>query len=198
MTICGWDISTSAIGVCVREDDGRTREFGVIYPVGLTHAQKHRNAAGQIISFCKRVCPQASHYVEERLGGFTGGMTTRQTLMALAAMNAVASFILADFGTVTHVTPIAAKRIAGLIVPKGGDKKQAVIGLVRSREPSFPYAETAHGNPVRGTDDMADAWLLSEAGRLLQSGQASLGHKSKASGGKTKARRAKAGSPKEG
>lgn len=196
--IVGWDISTSAIGINVRGDDGTTREFGVIYPVGETHAEKHRSAAAQVASFCKRVCPSAHHYVEERLGGFTGGLTTRQTLMALASINAVVSFVLADFGTVTHVTPIAAKRIVGLIVPKGEDKKKAVIGLVRSKEPTFPYAETKHGNPVRGTDDMADAWLLAEAGRLLQSGQASLGRKSKATGRQKKARRAKAGGSQEG
>lgn len=198
MTIVGWDISTSAIGVCVREDAGRTLEFGVIYPVGATHALKHRNAAAQVVNFCKRVCPVAVHYVEERLGGFTGGMTTKQTLMALASMNAVISFVLADFGTVVHVPPITTKRITGLKVPKGGDKKVEVIGLVRSREPSFPYAETAAGNYVRGTDDMADAWLLAEAGLRVSRGEASLGQSKQDKGARGKARARKGDVPKEG
>lgn len=198
MTICGWDISTSAIGVCVRDDSGKTLEFGVIYPVGTTHAAKHRNAASQVASFCKRVCPVAVHYVEERLGGFTGGMTTKQTLMALAAMNAVCSFVLADFGPVVHVPPITTKRITGLKVPKGGDKKTEVIRLVRSQEPSFPYAETAARNYVRGTDDMADAWLLAEAGLRISRGEASIGQPRKAKGDRKKARARKGDGPKEG
>lgn len=197
--IVGWDISTSAIGICVREDDdSKPTEFGVIYPVGATHAEKHRSAAAQVSNFCKRVCPNAVHYVEERLGGFTGGMTTKQTLMALAAMNAVVSFILADFGPVTHIAPITTKRIAGLKVPKGGDKKVEVIKLVRSREPSFPYAETAAGNYVKGTDDMADAWLLAEAGLKIARGEASIGQPKQAKGTRGKAGTRKGDGPKEG
>ncbi len=197
MLLVGWDISTSAIGVCVRSDDGTTIEFGVIYPVGSTHAEKHVNAAAQVRNFCKRVCPVASHYVEERLGGFTGGMTTKQTLMVLAAMNAVVSFVLADFGPVVHIAPITTKRITGLVVPKGGDKKVEVIRLVRSREPSFPYFETTGGNYVRGTDDMADAWLLSEAGLRISRGEAAIGPKKKAESDRGKARPGKGDVPKE-
>jgi hypothetical protein len=198
VTICGWDISTSAIGVCVKDDSGRTLEFGVIYPVGGTHPEKHRSAAAQVVNFCKRVCPSASHFVEDRLGGFTGGLTTRQTLMALASMNAVVSFVLTDFGPVVHVPPISAKRIVGLQVPKGGDKKAAVIGLVRSVEPSFPYVETRGGNAARGVDDMADAWLLAETGLRLLRGEATLGQGDKASRVRGKARRREAKSPTEG
>lgn len=196
--ICGWDISTSAIGVCVRGNDGRTIEFGVIYPSGATHPEKHRSAAAQVVNFCKRICPSASHYVEERLGGFTGGLTTKQTLMALASMNAIVSFVLADFGPVVHIAPITTKRITGLKVPKGGDKKMEVIGLVRSREPTFPYAETAAGNYVRGTDDMADAWLLAEAGLMITRGEATLGQPKEARRRQKEARRVEAGGSPEG
>src|SRR6185503_545664 len=97
------------------------------------------------------------------------------TLMSLAAMNAVVSYILGLHGSVVHIAPISAKRIVGLSVPKGGDKKAEVIRLVRSREPSFPYSETKAGNYVKGTDDMADAWLNSEAGLRLIRGEAEIG-----------------------
>lgn len=193
--IVGWDVSTSAVGVCVKDGSGRTLEFGVIYPVGGTHPEKHRSAATQVVNFCKRVCPSARHFVEDRLGGFTGGLTTRQTLMALASMNAVVSFVLADFGPVVHVPPISAKRIVGLKVPKGGNKKEVVIGLARSTEPSFPYTETRAGNPAKGVDDMADAWLLAEAGSRLFRGEATLGQGEKAPRGAGKARGRKAAGP---
>lgn len=204
--IIGWDVSTSAIGVCVRDAGGRTLEFGVIYPRGDSHHLKQISAAAQVDEFCKRARARyspdggdsSSHFVEDRLGGFTGGLTTTQTLMSLAAMNAVVSFVLSWHGPVVHIPPISAKRIVGLKVPKGGNKKLEVIGLVRSREPSFPYAETAAGNHVKGTDDMADAWLLAEAGRLILSGEATLGQPKKTAGREKKARRAKGRVPKEG
>lgn len=196
--IVGWDVSTSAIGICVRNDDGKLVEFGVIYPKGATHRDKHRNAAAQVIQFCKRVCPKADHFVEERLGGFTGGLTTKQTLMALAAMNAVVSFVLSDFGTVTHLPVVTVNRIVGFKKPKDSDRKVEVIKLVRSREPSLPYAETAAGNYVTGTDDMADAWMLAEAGTRVLRGEASIGQPKKAPGRKGKARGAEGDRSEEG
>ncbi len=189
--IVGWDVSTSAIGICVRDESGTLIEFAVIYPKGATHREKHINAAKQVVSFCKRVCPTADHFVEERLGGFTGGLTTKQTLMALAAMNAVISFVLSEFGTVTHIPVITVNRIVGFKKLQGADRKVEVIKLVRSREPTFPYRETPAGKYAQGVDDMADAWMLAEAGSKVLKGEASIGQSKKAARGKGKARRAK-------
>lgn len=196
--IVGWDVSTSAIGICVRDDLGKVLEFGVIYPKGESHREKHIDAAAQVVNFCKRVCPTADHFVEERLGGFTGGLTTKQTLMALAAMNAVVSFILHDFGTVTHIPVVTVNRITGFKKPKDSDRKVEVIKFVRQLEPSLPYAETAAGNYVRGTDDMADAWMLAEAGTRVKRGEASIGQQKKAAGRKGKARGAEGDGKEEG
>jgi hypothetical protein len=195
-------VSTSAIGVCVKARAGATLEFGVIYPGGESHLLKQVSAQAQVIEFCSRMRrlhgEPIESFVEDRLGGFTGGLTTRQTLMALSAMNAVVSVALVGFGPVTHIPPISAKRIVGIQVPKGGDKKDVVVGLVRSLEPSFPYSETRAGNRARGVDDMADAWLLAEAGRRTLNGEATLGRPKKDAGRKKAARGAARGVPKEG
>jgi hypothetical protein len=203
--IIGWDVSTAAIGICVKEDDGRTVEFGVIYPIGKTHIEKHKNAVNQVTTFCKRLCTgKVTHFVEDRLGGFTSGLTTKQTLMVLAAMNAVVSLALTDFGDVTHLHPGTTKKLSGLVVPKKyadgtkGNKKLEAIKLARSREPTFPYTETAAGNWSRGVDDMADAWLLVEAGGKILRGEAAIGRPKKAPSRKGKARGAKDRTPKEG
>lgn len=199
--IIGWDVSTAAIGVCVRDSDGVVLKWNVIFPKGQTHLEKHRFAAESVRKFCDKWIKdrtKTTHVVEERLGGFTGGLTTKQTLMVLAAMNAVISFVLSSYGKVVHITPITAKRITELEVPKGGDKKLEVIKLVRSREKSFPYAETKSGNWVKGTDDMADAWLLAEAWLKVQRGEATIGQQKKNSSNKGKARRNKVNVTKEG
>lgn len=202
--IFGWDVSTSAIGICVKDGAGVTLEFGVIYPEGASQHLKQISAARQLDEFCQRMVRAhgptgpVSHFVEDRLGGFSGGLTTRQTLMALASMNAVVSFVLSSHGSVTHVPPITAKRIVGLRVPKGGDKKAAVVGLVRSIEPSFPYSETRAGNVAKGVDDMADAWMLAETGRRLLRGEATLGQGEKTPRRGRKARSRKAAGAAEG
>lgn len=201
--IVGWDVSTSAIGICVKDDAGRTLEFGVIRPAGDSHLQKQVSAAAQVDEFCQRMLRNhgiqpISSFVEDRLGGFTGGLTTRQTLMALSAVNAVVSVTLVRFGSVVHVPPISAKRIVGLRVPKGGDKKAAVVGLARSCEPTFPYSETRAGNHARGVDDMADAWLLAEAGVRLLRREATLAKGDKAPRRVRKARRRATAGPAEG
>lgn len=185
--VFGWDISTSAIGICIKDDSGKTLEFAVLFPQGKTHLEKHRDAATKVLSFVgSRINETAVHIVEERLGGFTGGLTTKQTLMALAAMNAVISYILSASGTVVHIPPITTKRIMGLNVPKGGNKKEEVIRLVRAQEPAFPYSETKSGNYVKGTDDMADAWLLAGAWVKVSKGEATIGQPKKASRNKSK------------
>lgn len=173
MRIIGWDASTSAIGICVF-DPGVEPIFEVIFPQGSNHAEKHIDAAKKINAFIERLPPidkaQTVHVVEERLGGFTGGKTTRQTLMCLAAMNAIVSFVLKDTGRVVKVLPVTAKKIVGLITRDSHgnkiDKKSAVIKLACERNPNFPNALTSSGNYKKGVDDMADAWLLAEVGRL--------------------------------
>lgn len=193
--LIGWDISTAVMGICVRKDDG-TYTFDFRKIKGDTHLLKHRHVVQLIDDFLADKPGPHVHIVEERLGGFTGGLTTKQTLMALAAVNAVASLHLSYTGQVIHLSPIAVKKMVGLVVEKGvpNGKKIAAVGLVRSRHPDFPYAETREGNWVAGTDDMADAWLLAEAGGMILSGEKVIGPKKKAKRRKGKAR----GVPKRG
>lgn len=190
--VIGWDISTSAIGICVKEDDGKTVEFSVIFPKGDTHLKKHADAVVKVNQFIEKYKDKKLfHFVEDRLGGFTGGLTTKQTLMALASMNAVISLTLSYTGEITHIPPVTTKRIMELKVEKGEDKKLIVVKLAKLNEPLFPYSETKNGNYVKGTDDMADAWLLAEAGRKILAGDATIGSKQKTPSNKTKAGQSK-------
>lgn len=203
-TIIGWDISTTAIGVAISRYGHPIDEFHVIFPKGETHLKKWRDATNQVAKLLSKVLHAGSglvtHVVEERLGGFTGGMTTAQTLMALAAMNAVVSHHISLYGDIIYIPPVTTKRIMRLkeLALPGEDKKQTVVRLARSSCPGFPYAETKAGNWKKGVDDMADAWLLAEAGLKVLRGEASIGRPEKTGGRRGKARKAKAGRPKEG
>lgn len=191
--IIGWDVSTSFIGVCVSLFDGTFR-YRVIEVKGETMLEKYRFVKGAIGPFLLGLQAEfgdepRTHIVEDRLGNFSQGKTMQQTLMKLAQMNAVVSHFLDLDGKVIHVHPSRAKSLAGLKVPKGGDKKAEAIKLVRSRDGSFPYTQTKAGNPKAGVADMADAWLLTIAGTKILGGEAELGEGQKARRSVRKARR---------
>lgn len=196
--LIGWDISTSAIGICVRRE-GSDDEFHAIFPKGDTPLEKWRSASQQVEKFMDGIdhLVQISHIVEQRLGGFTGGLTTKQTLMALAAMNAVVSTVISHYGKITYILPVTAKALTKFKSKQlpNEDKKETVVRLARLACPAFPYKEKKlSGKPtkgktypwVNGVDDMADAWLLVEAYRALE-GKAS-GQPEKARSGKGEAR----------
>lgn len=210
----GWDISTAAIGICVKRED-RDYEFHVIFPKGDTALEKWQSAASDVKEFVDSwLCrngdiDSVAHIVEQRLGGFTGGLTTKQTLMALAAMNAVVSVTLSHFGEITYILPVTAKALTKFKDKQkdGEDKKETVVRLAKAACPGFPYKEKkVSGKPkkgkgktypwVKGVDDMADAWLLVEA-YWAQKDKASSEQSKEAAGRKGKARRAKADSSEE-
>lgn len=188
MILIGWDISTSIIGICAMElESGRTLAYHALRVEGETMMRKYDSATAQAASVIEGILGAAKdpihHFVEDRLGNFSAGKTMLQTLMKLAQMNAVMSWHIESWGPVTHIHPSTAKRLAGLKVPKGADKKLEAIKLVRSVDSAFPYKVTKAGNPAAGIADMADAWLLVTAGRKLLRGEATLGEGKEAAGG---------------
>lgn len=196
-----WDVSTSVIGVCMFLDDGTATRFGALFPGKFeTMAEKYAHVAREIPQlvkeWCEGVCEprDCHHFIEDRLGNFSKGQTTLQTLMKLAAMNAVVTHCIisldpVDVSRVTHILPNVAKKWAGLKVPKGGDKKAYAIQLALDLCPSFPYELTVQGNPKKGVEDMADAFVTGIAGfRMRRAGAFDTG---KAQASKKVSRRAK-------
>lgn len=123
------------------------------------------------------------HYVEDRLGNFTKGMTTMQTLMVLAQFNAVMSCHLNDLspGRVKHVLPVTVKRIVGFKKVLDEDVKVTKARLASVLCPSFVVEWTPGGNLRRGDGDKADAILLAVAGTKVESGEATIEPRKKAS-----------------
>ena len=115
------------------------------------------------------------HFVEERLGGFSGGMTSAQTLMKLAQMNALVSYIVWTFNAgstndeLTYIHPMtwkSALKHEGLVIPKGCNKKEVTLAYVRNREPKFVVELNKVGKPQPWSYDEADAFCIARAGFL--------------------------------
>ena len=175
MIYFGWDISTSFIGCCCMDDTG---EVLLIEVSDLTKVQgglhaKFIPAERGVADFIERARrlggPEDEvHGIERRLKNMVG-KTNKDTLLALAAMNAVVTHVIIkecaeEHRAVRHLDPSSVKRIVGLKVPKGGDKKTLTVELVRRLYPDFPYRLNRGGvNPVDGTYDMADAYITALA-----------------------------------
>jgi hypothetical protein len=188
-----WDVSTSIIGACLLTENGVALDFTWIEPGKLeTMTEKYQYVATQVPMIIERWCRERSldqsyvhHFIEDRLGNFSKGATTLQTLMKLSAINAVTTSCIINHGQsdprrVTHILPVTAKKWAGLKVPKGESKKEHAVRFARAYSPVFPYAETKDGNPKKGVEDMADALVTGVAGLRMRSAGALSPGKAKA------------------
>jgi hypothetical protein len=197
-----WDVSTSVIGACLLTEDGVALNFDWIDLTKFeTMPEKYQHVSIHVPMIIDGWCRDRSldpsyvhHFVEDRLGNFSKGATTLQTLMKLSAINAVTTSCIINHGQsdprrVTHILPVTAKKWAGLKVPKGESKKVYAVRFARDYSPAFPYSETKDGNPRKGVEDMADALVTGVAGLRMRSAGALSPGKAKAA--PKKPRRAK-------
>ena len=177
MLYYGLDISTSIIGVAGFANDGSflwsnyidlRKIDGLLAKADFFAQWCNDHGVGEIDS---------TYFVEERLGGFSGGRTSAQVLMKLGAFNALCSYILwsrpkKTFRSVIHLHPSSWKatmKYQGLMIPKGADnKKELTVEFVKRKERIF--AEfiqnnlNKNGNPQPWVTDCADAYCIGKAG----------------------------------
>ena len=180
----GWDISTSIVGIAIFDNSGKYVESRHIdlrkmdpemidkadVVDGLVRAMAKEQAAAKNYEHV--------HYVEDKLGGFTGGRTMQQTLLKLAAFNLTVSYIVwKSFHNeglnsyVDRIHPSTVKSIMrkeGLIISKGGDKKKITLDFVCAKEKSFEQRLefNRNGKPQPWHFDEADAYITARAGFL--------------------------------
>ena len=175
MIYFGWDISTSFIGCCCMKQD---ESVVLIESIDLSCIdggilEKFLSAEERVVDFIRRareiIGPSPEiHCVEQRLKNMVG-KTNKDTLLSLASINAVVSHVIIkecarNTKALRYLYPTEVKRIVGLKVPKGADKKSLTVDFVRAIFPGFPFALNRGGvNPVKGTFDMADAYVTALA-----------------------------------
>ena len=175
--IYGWDCSTSVVGVACFEDDGPSPRLVRSYHYDL---RKVEGLSEKALFVQERawqdIVPGSTCFIEERLGGFSGGRTSAQVLMKLGAFNALVQFVLFTHGcqvrTIHPSTWKAAVRRMGLFTPKdisSDQKKQLVLDWVAGREPGFEVELNRNGKPQPWMFDRADSYCVGLAGwKLLQ------------------------------
>jgi hypothetical protein len=174
--IYGFDVSTSIIG-CVAFSD--KAEF-----VFATHLDLRKIDTGLVdkgdvayewLTNLSHDCNEDTKiFIEDRLQNFSAGKTMLQTLMKLAAFNAMISWMAKRTFTekgfkcsVDHLHPSKVKSILrseGLIIPKGEDKKKLTLDWVSKKEKNFVIQLNRNDNPQPWSYDEADAYATAFAG----------------------------------
>lgn len=170
--IVGLDVSTSVIGISWFSDGGEFRESSHIE---LTKIEDFYDKCNSFKERFTELCGERNVtriYVEDKLGGFTMGRTTSQTIMKLAAFNSTVSFIALEITGIrpVHIHPSTIKSIMkneGLIIPAGvvGEfKKKFVLDWVSKREEHFKVDLTKNGTPKKYMFDRADSYCIAYSG----------------------------------
>lgn len=173
--ILGLDISTSVIGIALV--DPETKALVMTHALDLSKIdcffEKVETAAAQLWEIRNNY--KVEHvFVETALKRFVPGRSRADTLIKLAKMNGVVSFLAFDtFGVIPeYINPNTARSLYGLSFPRGtkgpARKKMVVEWVIEKEKVSFKY-EMARGgkNYKKGTDDKADAVVIARAGEFL-------------------------------
>ena len=169
--ILGLDISTSIVGATVLTDSGevicceswdlRNKKK---FPSLFEKAQAVKQELAILYDAKKLYFDKV--YIEQSLQAFRPGFSSAKTLLTLAKFNGIVSYVLErDF----HLTPeyigaSTARKACGIKVQKGQKAKQTVLNFLLDNEESFSVEYTKHGNPVAGSYDRADSYVIAKAG----------------------------------
>ncbi len=166
--ILGLDISTSITGATVIDESGKVvyneawdlRKYKEFF-------QKAEIVKGKIWELEDTFLIKEV-YIEQSLQSFRSGFSSAKTLSTLSRFNGVVSWLCYDILKITpeYIAATSARKKCGITVPKGTKAKQVVIKHVVDNVPDVLIEYTKHGNPKPQCYDMADSWVIANAGWL--------------------------------
>jgi len=166
--LLGLDISTSITGATVLDKDGRIlyneawdlRKYKDFFEKATIVKNKIWELGDTFL--IKEV------YIEQSLQSFRSGFSSAKTLSTLSRFNGVVSWLCYNILEIKpeYVAATSARKKCGIKVPKGSKAKQVVIQYVVDNVPGVSITYTKHGNPKPQCYDMADSWVIAQAGWL--------------------------------
>ena len=168
--ILGLDVSTSITGASIIDENDEL----VYCESWKTHKKS--------LSFYDKLCliqqnlidlqlryDITSVFIEEPLMGFKSGFSSAQTISKLQRFNGVVCWICYVSLDLKPelISAATARKTCGIKVPRGQKAKEVVLQFFLDNEPNFDIIYTVHGNPVKGSYDMADSAVIARAGNKL-------------------------------
>lgn len=168
--ILGLDISTSITGMVILDDSGSVILFDMVdmrskkYKTFFCKADAIERRLAQI----KATYKIDKIYIEQSLQAFRPGLSSAQVILTLGKFNGIVSWISYKiFGfEPEYIGASTARKILGIKVERGQNAKEIVLKRVLELEQSFKVEYTPKGNPVAGSFDRADAYVIAKAGYL--------------------------------
>jgi hypothetical protein len=180
--ILGVDVSTSITGFAVVSE-------GQLLFYDSIDLRKHKNVFDKTIAIKEKILdlfemyqlnnddtssagfgdskyPIKHIYVEQPFTFFNSGGSSAKTMAALQKFNGIVSWILFEVFEIRpeFIGATAARKQAGIKVPRGQKAKQVVLQYLLDTEPAFTIEYTRHGNPKPESYDRADAIVIAKAG----------------------------------
>ena len=168
--ILGLDISTSKVGFALIEKDGSLVTYNLVkYKADAVLEERAEYLMGGLSKMKKKF--EVKHvFVEQPFIAFSGGKTTAVTMAKLQRFNGMCCYgIFRLFGRPpTLIQANKARGLVGLKIKRGENTKTKIIEWAQEAYPEgFTFELTRYGNPKPGTDDMADAIVIANAGLQL-------------------------------
>jgi len=169
--ILGLDISTSITGATVLDSSGKA----VYCEAWDTRNKKKFPHLFSKAQFVKDKLWELDDrfgidrvYVEQSLSRFRPGFSSAKTLLTLAKFNGMVSWSCVQiYETVPEfLSASSARKACGIHIQRGENSKEKVLHFLLDNVPSFSVDYTKHGNPVAGSYDRADSWVIATAGFL--------------------------------
>ena len=163
--VLGLDISTSKIGLCIMD-----YKFNLLQTelIKLSTKDELEDRCIQLEEYINKLNYTIKNvYVESAFIAFSGGKTSAVTMSKLQRFNGMVCYMLRKTTGVQPllISPAKARGLVGLKIKRGENTKQKVIEHVTKAFPNeFKYELTRMGNPKPGTDDRADAIVITWAG----------------------------------
>ena len=167
--ILGLDISTTITAFTILDKEGK-----IVYCEAI-RLEKLKDIFVKAANIKKHVEWINSHhnikaiYIEEPLMSFSTGMSSAKTISTLMRFNGIVSWICCDVIGIDpqFVSAATARKMYGIKLEKGRKAKEVVFEQVLDREPDFKVEYTAHQNPVPGSMDRSDSFIIAKAGYSL-------------------------------
>ena len=105
-------------------------------------------------------------YIEQPFTFFNSGGSSAKTMATLQKFNGIVSWIVYEIFEIRpeYIGATAARKLAGIKVPRGQKAKQVVLEHLLENEPAFKVEYTRYGNPKPESYDRADAIVIAHAG----------------------------------
>jgi hypothetical protein len=166
----GLDISTSITGITILDDSGNI----ILIDIVDMRSKKFTSFFFKADAVERRLAQLKSQYnihkifIEESLQAFRPGLSSANVILTLGRFNGIVSWICYKiFGfEPEYIGASTARKALSIKVERGENAKEIVLKRVMELESGFKVEYTAHGNPVAGSFDRADSYVIAKAGYL--------------------------------